>query len=72
MLNHFHLYKGRRRLKQLKVSKEVTPLHGVLVIFALVSLKFSPTIFMVQICVEGPYKTRHIFGFSDRWLLNAA
>ena len=22
-----------------------------------------------QTCVKHPYKTRHIFGFSDRWLL---
>ena len=25
-----------------------------------------------QICVKRPYKTRHIFGFLDRWLLIAA
>ena len=25
-----------------------------------------------QTCVKGPYKTRHIFDFSDRWLLIAA
>ena len=29
-------------------------------------LKYSQT------CVKRPYKTRHIFGFSDRWLLTAA
>ena len=25
-----------------------------------------------QTCVKRPYKTRHVFGFSDRWLLIAA
>ena len=25
-----------------------------------------------QTCVKQAYKTRHIFGFSDRWLLIAA
>ena len=25
-----------------------------------------------QTCVKRPYKTRHILGFSDRWLLIAA
>ena len=25
-----------------------------------------------QTCVKPPYKTRYVFGFSDRWLLIAA
>ena len=38
--------------------------------YSAVSNKFS--ILYSQTCLKRPYKTRHIFGFSDKWLLIAA